>query len=81
MAVTLHLAGLCKDNYGRTLGRVSCDGMDANLEQVKRGLAWFYVQGTAKMKRGMGGGRRSDDRRPGAVVEEGCHSALGIPAR
>jgi endonuclease YncB( thermonuclease family) len=33
-----------KDRYGRTLGRVSCAGVDANLEQVKRGMAWFYVQ-------------------------------------
>jgi endonuclease YncB( thermonuclease family) len=33
-----------KDKYGRTLGRVSCAGVDANLEQVKRGMAWFYAQ-------------------------------------
>lgn len=32
------------DKYGRVLGRVSCGGVDANLEQVKKGLAWFYVQ-------------------------------------
>lgn len=32
------------DKYGRTLGRVVCDGVDANLEQVRRGMAWFYVQ-------------------------------------
>jgi endonuclease YncB( thermonuclease family) len=29
-----------KDRYGRTLGRVSCAGADANAEQVRRGMAW-----------------------------------------
>lgn len=32
------------DKYGRTLGRVFCDGMEVNTEQVRRGLAWFYTQ-------------------------------------
>lgn len=31
-----------KDRYGRTLGRVFCDGLDANAEQVRRGMAWVY---------------------------------------
>ena len=31
-----------QDRYGRTVGKVIVDGVDANLEQVKRGLAWFY---------------------------------------
>ena len=31
-----------KDRYGRTLARVSCDGVDANAEQVSRGMAWVY---------------------------------------
>ena len=31
-----------KDRYGRTLARVSCDGIDANSEMVRRGLAWVY---------------------------------------
>lgn len=31
-----------QDRYGRTVGKVNVDGVDANLEQVKRGLAWFY---------------------------------------
>lgn len=31
-----------QDRYGRTVGKVFIDGTDANLEQVKRGLAWFY---------------------------------------
>lgn len=33
-----------KEKYGRTLGRATCGGVDVNLEQVKRGMAWFYVQ-------------------------------------
>ena len=33
-----------KDRYGRTLGRVLCDGVDANAEQVRRGMAWVYVR-------------------------------------
>jgi endonuclease YncB( thermonuclease family) len=33
-----------QDRYGRSVGRVSCGGIDANLEQVRRGLAWAYRQ-------------------------------------
>ncbi|MCX8050118.1 MAG: thermonuclease family protein, partial [Methylohalobius sp.] len=32
------------DRYGREVGKVKVDGTDANLEQVKRGLAWVYRQ-------------------------------------
>lgn len=28
------------DRYGRMLARVSCQGTDANAEQVRRGMAW-----------------------------------------
>lgn len=31
-----------KDKYGRTIGKVLVSGMDANLQQVKAGLAWHY---------------------------------------
>ena len=31
-----------KDRYGRTLGRVNCAGVDANAEQVRRGMAWVF---------------------------------------
>ena len=31
-----------KDRYGRTLAQVTCNGIDANTEQVRRGLAWVY---------------------------------------
>ena len=30
------------DRNGRTLGRVWCDGIDANAEQVRRGMAWVF---------------------------------------
>jgi endonuclease YncB( thermonuclease family) len=30
------------DRYGRTLGRVYCNGVDANAEQVRRGMAWVF---------------------------------------
>jgi endonuclease YncB( thermonuclease family) len=33
-----------KDRYKRTLGRIKCEGIDANAEQVKRGMAWAYRQ-------------------------------------
>lgn len=31
-----------KDKYGRTVGKITVEGVDANLEQVKAGLAWHY---------------------------------------
>lgn len=31
-----------EDKYGRTVGKIIVDGIDANLEQVKAGLAWHY---------------------------------------
>ena len=30
------------DRYGREIGKVLVNGLDANLEQIKRGLAWHY---------------------------------------
>ncbi len=33
-----------KDKYGRTVGKITVDGVDANLEQVKAGMAWHYKQ-------------------------------------
>lgn len=32
------------DRYGRTVGKIMVDGVDANLEQVRAGLAWHYKQ-------------------------------------
>ena len=33
-----------KDKYYRILGKVIVDGNDANYEQLKKGLAWYYKQ-------------------------------------
>jgi len=33
-----------EDRFGRTLGRVTCVGVDANAEQVRRGWAWVFVR-------------------------------------
>ena len=33
-----------EDRYGRTLARMTCAGVDANAEQVRRGWAWVYVR-------------------------------------
>lgn len=30
------------DHYGRIIGRLFCDGIDANREQVRSGMAWVY---------------------------------------
>lgn len=32
------------DRYGRILGKIEIDGIDANLEQVREGSAWVYTQ-------------------------------------
>lgn len=33
-----------KDKYGRTIGVLTCDGVDANAAQIKAGMAWVYRQ-------------------------------------
>ena len=33
-----------KDKYGRTVGKIIVEGVDANLEQIKAGMAWHYKQ-------------------------------------
>jgi endonuclease YncB( thermonuclease family) len=40
--VELHIHGL--DRYGRTLAVIFVNGMDANLEQVRIGMAWCYTR-------------------------------------
>lgn len=32
------------DRYGRSVAKIKCGGINANQEQVKKGLAWAYVQ-------------------------------------
>ena len=50
-----HLAKLCfehvatitprtHDKYSRTVGDVECQGQDVATEQVRSGMAWFYVK-------------------------------------
>lgn len=31
-----------RDRYGRTLGKLVVDGVDANLAQIQTGMAWWY---------------------------------------
>jgi micrococcal nuclease len=31
-----------QDRYGRTVGKIMVNGLDANLEQVKAGMGWWY---------------------------------------
>jgi len=31
-----------KDRYRRVLGLVTCDGVNANAEQIRRGMAWVF---------------------------------------
>jgi endonuclease YncB( thermonuclease family) len=33
-----------QDRYGRYVGKVLADRQDVNVEQIRRGLAWFYRQ-------------------------------------
>ncbi len=33
-----------EDRFGRTLARVTCAGVDANAEQVRRGWAWVFIR-------------------------------------
>ena len=32
------------DRYGRIVGKIEVDGVDANLEQLREGSAWVYTQ-------------------------------------
>lgn len=38
--VTVHYTK--RDQYGRIVGKVLLNGVDAGLEQIKRGMAWHY---------------------------------------
>lgn len=33
-----------RDRYGRVLGKILVNGIDANLEQINAGMAWHYKQ-------------------------------------
>ena len=30
------------DRYGRTVGKVQCDRVNVNEEQIRKGMAWVY---------------------------------------
>lgn len=60
-----------RDKYGRILGKIIVDGLDANLEQVKSGLAWHYKKYQKEQTEG--------DRTAYAEAEERAKSAkLGL---
>jgi endonuclease YncB( thermonuclease family) len=40
--VHAELSSITKDQYGRTLAKVKWEGLDANAEQVRRGMAWAH---------------------------------------
>lgn len=56
-----------QDKYGRTVGKIMVDGVDANLEQVKAGLAWHYKQYQREQS--------PDDRTAYAQAEEQARAA------
>lgn len=41
---SLHVEIETIDRYGRTVATVTCNGIEANMEQIKRGMAWVYVK-------------------------------------
>jgi endonuclease YncB( thermonuclease family) len=41
---TANLEIQTRDRYGRSVATVTCNGINANVEQVKRGMAWVYDQ-------------------------------------
>lgn len=58
-----HLSALCfnveatirpttTDRWGRTVARVECRGKDANLEQVRAGMAWAFTKYQTDADRG-----------------------------
>lgn len=54
------------DRYGRTVGKVVVDGVDANLEQVRAGLAWHYKKYEREQS--------ADDRMAYAQAEAGARA-------
>lgn len=59
------------DRYGRLVGKVQVAGRDANLEQLRRGLAWHYKKYEAE--------QGEQDRHAYAAAEQQAQSArLGL---
>lgn len=55
------------DKYGRTVGKISVNGADANLAQVTAGFAWHYKQYASEQS--------ASDRALYANAEEGARSS------
>lgn len=55
------------DRYGRRVGKVIVNGLDVNLEQVRRGMAWHY--------RAYAREQRPEDRRAYAEAEDAARAA------
>jgi endonuclease YncB( thermonuclease family) len=43
---TAHVEWQAKDQHDRHIGQVTCEGVDANAEQVRRGMAWVSPRST-----------------------------------
>jgi endonuclease YncB( thermonuclease family) len=43
-AKAAHVVDKGPDRYGRIIGSIVCGGVDANAEQVRRGMAWVFVR-------------------------------------
>jgi len=48
---TVTVTGSKVDSSGRIVGKVTLDGKDINLEQIRRGYAWFYRQRADELSR------------------------------
>lgn len=48
------------DRYGRAVCRVTIDGVDVGLEQLRRGLAWHYVGGVGDAGNADNAGKPAD---------------------
>lgn len=60
-----------RDKYGRTVGKIIVDGVDANLGQVKAGMAWHYKKYEKEQP--------PDDRATYAQAEDAARaSSLGL---
>ena len=55
------------DQYGRLVGKITLDGKDVNLEQVKAGMAWHYKEYQRE--------QAPEDRSLYAIAEEEAHAA------
>ena len=71
------------DRYGRAVCRVTVDGVDVGLEQIRRGLAWHYVkyaneQSLADRSAVCGSRRAGTQHAVGAVVDIGRGVAVGL---